>query len=92
MKIRYDEQADVLYLTFVEGMAADLTIDNDSGDVIRYNSQSCVVVGITVVDFQSRVKGWSLDIPEVENGKLTPAGEALFSVFAKPPFDLLATR
>jgi len=92
MKLIYDEEADVLYVTLAEGMRADLTIENDSGDVIRYNSSEKMVAGVTIINFRKRGRDWNLEIPEVSNGRLTAAGENLFGEFSKPSHDLLASR
>jgi uncharacterized protein YuzE len=67
MRISYSEDADVLYLTFSDTPANKATyIEKENGDILRVNTETGEVVGLTVQLFLYRLnKGEKIDIPEI---------------------------
>lgn len=54
LDIDYDEEADVLYLSFGKPKAADDGILLDNDVILRYKKKE--LVGITVIGFKERLK------------------------------------
>ena len=50
----YDEEADVLYLSFNEPQSA-LGLDIGDGTIVRYNEKTNDIVGLTIINFRERV-------------------------------------
>lgn len=50
----YDEEADVLYLSFSDPQSA-LGLDIGDGTIVRYNEKTKDVVGITIISFRERM-------------------------------------
>ena len=58
IKITYDEDADVLYVSFQPGEAAANGVEND-GFVRRYGMDQ-QLVGVTVLDFAARLRAGAI--------------------------------
>jgi len=54
MEVEYDKEADVLYISFSPGMAADDSELTDNDIIIRYKNKK--IIGITVLHFSERRK------------------------------------
>ena len=52
--LEYDEEADVLYLSFSEPQSA-MGIDIGEGTIVRYNEKTHDIVGITIISFRERM-------------------------------------
>ena len=50
----YDEEADVLYLSFSEPQSA-LGLDIGNGIIVRYNEKTNDILGITIINFRERM-------------------------------------
>ncbi len=50
----YDEEADVLYLSFSEPQNA-LGLDIGDGTIVRYNEKTKDIVGLTIISFRERM-------------------------------------
>jgi len=53
LNIRYDDEADVLYIAFGEPRPA-IGVEVTAGDVVRIDAASGEIVGITIIDFKDR--------------------------------------
>ena len=53
LRVEYDKEADVLYISFGKPRAAIATEVND-GDLIRIDPYNDEVVGITILDFKAK--------------------------------------
>lgn len=53
LKIRYDDSADVLYISFGDPRPA-IAIEVNVGDLVRIDPSTREVVGITILDFKER--------------------------------------
>ncbi len=66
MKLAYDSDADVLYVTFDATTAPCSYVENRSGDILRINTETGKVVGCTIPFFLDRVqKDGEIQIPEI---------------------------
>jgi len=54
MEVEYDKEADVLYILFNPGTAADDTELTDNDIIIRYKNRK--IIGLTVLHFSERRK------------------------------------
>ena len=52
MEVEYDKEADVLYISFSPGMAADDSELTDNDIIIRYKNRK--IIGLTVLHFSER--------------------------------------
>lgn len=59
----YDEEADVLYLSFSEPKNA-LGLDIGDGTVVRYDEKNNSVVGLTIINFKNRMM---TELTDLEN-------------------------
>jgi uncharacterized protein YuzE len=64
MTFSYDDDADVLYVTFKEG-ARRTYVENDQGDVLLLDPQSGEIVGCTILFFLRRAREGPINIPEI---------------------------
>jgi len=53
IKVSYDNQADVLYISFGKPKAA-ISVEVDDGDLVRVDPFTDETVGITIIDFKAR--------------------------------------
>jgi uncharacterized protein YuzE len=66
MKFSYDEDADVLYVTFGRPKSKVSFVQTKRGDVLRFCQETGQIVGVTILFFQERTEnGETIDIPEV---------------------------
>lgn len=66
MTISYDEDSDVLYVTFARSKSSVRYVETERGDVLRFCVDTNQIVGVTVVYFAYRsAKGERIDIPEI---------------------------
>jgi uncharacterized protein YuzE len=67
MRFSYDEDADVMYIRFSESSSTTSYLENDNGDILRFDEATEKLVGVTIPWFKERIlKGDILDIPEIE--------------------------
>lgn len=66
MTFSYDEESDVLYVTFARPKSGVRYVETERGDVIRFCEETNLIVGVTITYFAYRsAKGETIDIPEV---------------------------
>ena len=65
MTFSYDDEADVLYLTFEDYKGRASYVENNSGDILRIHPESGKILGVTVPFFMKRSKRGDISIPEV---------------------------
>jgi uncharacterized protein YuzE len=53
INIRYDEEADVLYISFGKPRSG-IAVELNDGDLVRVDPYSDQIVGITILDFKTR--------------------------------------
>ena len=56
MKFRFDAKSDVMYFSFGEPREA-ISVEQESGLIIRMDPETDEVVGLTIVDFLKRLSG-----------------------------------
>ena len=75
MRISYDKDADVLYITFsrAQERAAYLEIN---GGILRIEEKTKQVIGVTIPFFQEKTEeGKGLELPEIGGMHFTPVTE-----------------
>lgn len=78
MTFSYDEDADVLYVTFARPKAGVRYVETERGDVIRFCEETNQIVGVTILFFTERTKnGESINVPEVGVVAFSPIMAAL---------------
>jgi uncharacterized protein YuzE len=71
MNVDYDEDMDVLYISFGKPKAA-ICVEVNNGDLIRVDAYTDKILGITIVDFKKRyMESSTLDITETAS-KIIP--------------------
>jgi len=65
MTFSYDNDADVLYVTFERSPHPALYIENENGDILRIDEQSGKIVGCTILFFLQRAKAGTISVPEI---------------------------
>jgi uncharacterized protein YuzE len=66
MTFSYDDDADVLYMTFAEKPSKRVYIENDNNDILWVDESSGEVLGCTIMQFTRRLKsGKPIEIPEI---------------------------
>ena len=66
MTFSYDEDSDVLYVTFARPKAGVRYVETSHGDVIRFCEDTNQIVGVTIMYFAYRsAQGETIEIPEV---------------------------
>jgi uncharacterized protein YuzE len=65
MTLSYDARADVLYVTFRDGITHQGYLENEDGDVIRFNQENQEIVGCTILFFQERARAGRINVPEI---------------------------
>jgi uncharacterized protein YuzE len=65
MKVSYDETVDVLYVTFQPIPPSVTYLENKNGDIIRFDSVSGAVVGVTIPCFLERAEIEDVVIEEI---------------------------
>jgi len=66
MRITYSKEADVLYISFVPPSGRVSSVENAQGDILRIDTSTGQVIGVTVPLFQCRVdQGEKIEIPEI---------------------------
>ncbi len=68
MKFKYDNSADVLYVTLEDRAPNECRfVENDSGDILKIDRMTDEPVGVTIVSFLLRTKkGLDVRVPEIE--------------------------
>jgi hypothetical protein len=62
----FDEDDDVLYVTFATPKAGVRYVQTERGDILRFCTETNQIVGVTILFFAERsAKGEKIDIPEV---------------------------
>jgi uncharacterized protein YuzE len=79
VKLSYDKDADVLYITF-EPLAKErcIYVENERGDILRLNKETKRVVGCTIMAFSRRASE-TLIIPEIGSVPFNELAAALVS-------------
>jgi uncharacterized protein YuzE len=81
MTLSYDKETDVLYITFQKSPGQRYRyVENENGDVLRLDSESNQVVGVTMPYFLKRVKKNKLSIPEVSDVPLNEIAKHLVAI------------
>ena len=66
MRFSYDDDADVLYVTFGDTAKGKIVyIENASGDILRMNEGTGEIVGCTIPFFLKRAQMGPIIVPEV---------------------------
>jgi uncharacterized protein YuzE len=66
VKFSYDEDADVMYIRFAEPPSTTTYLENDNGDILRFDEASGKITGVTIPCFKERIlKLGRLEIPEI---------------------------
>jgi uncharacterized protein YuzE len=65
MTFEYDDDADVLYLTFEDFEGKESYVENETGDVLRLEPGSGKILGVTIPFFLRRSERGVIDIPEI---------------------------
>jgi uncharacterized protein YuzE len=66
MTFSYDEDDDVLYVTFAQPKNGVRYVETDRGDVLRFCESTNQIVGVTIMFFADRTRrGEVIDVPEV---------------------------
>lgn len=66
MTFSYDDDADVLYVSFEQNSAKRTYIENDNNDILWVDERSGKILGCTILKFMKRIKcGKPFDIPEI---------------------------
>ncbi len=74
MTFSYDEDSDVLYVTFARPNSGVRYVETERGDVLRFCEDTHQIVGITIMYFAYRsAKNEIIDIPEVGIVDFSPA-------------------
>jgi uncharacterized protein YuzE len=76
-KVRYDEEADVLYLS-VEGREAVHWEESREGHVLRFDS-NCELMGVTIVDMREHLDNDHIAVTVPNRAKLTLPRELEFA-------------
>jgi hypothetical protein len=63
MILLYDADADVLYVTFTEGVKPQSYYENENGDIVRVDKLTGTIVGCTIPFFLKRTADKPLVIP-----------------------------
>ena len=61
LQIRYDESADVLYISFGDPRPG-IAVEADSGDLVRVDPYSDQIVGVTLIDFRQKYLPLTLNV------------------------------
>jgi len=66
MTFSYDEDVDVMYIRFSKPSSGVTYLENNNGDVLRFD-ESGQIVGVTIPCFMERITkgGFVLEIPEI---------------------------
>jgi uncharacterized protein YuzE len=76
----YDDDADVLYVTFARPEGRVLYTQTARGDVLRYCDQTGQIVGVTILFFMERsAKGERIEVPEVGIANFSPIMESILA-------------
>jgi uncharacterized protein YuzE len=66
MRISYSEEVDVLYVTFSDHTGKIQYIEKVNGDILRVDSSTGMVVGVTIQLFKYRMQsGEKIEVPEI---------------------------
>jgi uncharacterized protein YuzE len=66
MRITYSKEADVLYVSFISPTGRVASVENSNGDILRIDTSSGKIVGITIQLFMYRVgTGEKIEVPEI---------------------------
>lgn len=66
MTFNYDDDADVLYITFASPEGRIQYVQTRRGDVVRFSESTGQVVGVTIQFFMERTqRGEIIEVPEV---------------------------
>ena len=66
MTFAYDEDDDILYVTFSKPRGKVRYAENSNGDVIRYSADTNEIVGVTIMYLALRTdRGESIEVPEI---------------------------
>jgi uncharacterized protein YuzE len=79
MTFSYDDDADVLYVTFQKTSSPVTYLENDNGDIIRFEVESGTVVGVTVPCFLERAGLGNISIEEIGSAPFNAAMSQLIA-------------
>jgi uncharacterized protein YuzE len=65
MTFSYDDDADVLYVTFEDYKGRATYIENTGGDILRVHPESGKILGVTIPFFLKRSAHGEINVPEV---------------------------
>jgi uncharacterized protein YuzE len=78
MTFSYDEDSDVLYVTFAQPKSGVRYLETKRGDVLRFCEETNQIVGVTIMYFAYRsAQGEKIEIPEVGFVSFSPAMTSL---------------
>jgi uncharacterized protein YuzE len=65
MTFSYDNDADVLYVTFEDYTGRATYLENSNGDILRVHPESGKIIGCTILFFMKRAENGNISIPEI---------------------------
>jgi uncharacterized protein YuzE len=65
MTFSYDDDADVLYVTFEPYEGRATYVENNNGDILRIHPENGKIVGCTILFFLKRAERGDISIPEI---------------------------
>jgi uncharacterized protein YuzE len=82
MRITYGEEADMLFISLVPPTGRVASVENASGDLLRIDTVTDCIIGVTIQLFMHRIKqGEKIEVPEI--GFSVSASSSLRSLHAK---------
>ncbi|MCU1256973.1 MAG: hypothetical protein JWM83_3272 [Candidatus Angelobacter sp.] len=72
MTFYYDNDADVLYVTFDESLSPCIYIESPSGAILRVSESTGQLASATIPFFSRRAERGELDFPELAGASLPP--------------------
>ncbi|MGP8174301.1 MAG: DUF2283 domain-containing protein [Terracidiphilus sp.] len=66
MRITYNQEVDVLYISLVPPTGRVASVENANGDLLRIDTLTDKIIGVTIQLFMHRVRlGEKIEVPEI---------------------------
>ena len=66
MRITYNQEVDLLYISLVPPTGRVASVENENGDLLRIDTLTDKIIGVTIQLFMHRVKqGEKIEVPEI---------------------------
>jgi uncharacterized protein YuzE len=86
MTFHYDDDADVLYVAFLEPKSRARYVETARGDILRYDQETGEIMGITLPFFMERIeKGEKIEIPEIGTPSLSSVFQSVIATQRDKP-------